>query len=467
MKKNRQAVVVIHGIGEQRPMRTLRAFVTSLLNYEKYIGDDDNYKQTWWIKPNRIDQSYELRKITAASKSNVRSTTHFYEYHWAPNMRDTKWHHIWGWIKSMLFRIPENVSIRLTLLWILTWFILLFWGFFSLIKIFSAIGLCSSSEGSHFLLQPVCAFLDTSSVWTPYWTTLILPIGILIIFSKIVTGFIGDAARYLVPKPENIKQREIIRKNGIDLIRKLQEKDEYERIILVGHSLGSVIAYDILTYLWIDYNKQFEITEEVLNIQKKLVQASRNLRKNPLTEKEQRAYEELQKELWQEINKQKVKWVVSDFITLGSPLSSAHWLMADSKAEFEQRIEEREFPTSPPQLEDDKFIYSYGENQAFHHASPFSVTKWSNIYYPGDIIGGELSSNFGLGIRDIPIKYKGGFLKKHILSFINPLSHNHYWSNNTHKKTIDQNKEFNAIEKIYSIAGLNDLEKTATNDTNS
>ena len=57
--------------------------------------------------------------------------------------------------------------------------------------------------------------------------------------------FVGDAARYLSSSPSNIKMRQEIRSEGVQLLRKLHEQG-YGRIVVVGHSLGSVIAYDIL-----------------------------------------------------------------------------------------------------------------------------------------------------------------------------------------------------------------------------
>ena len=48
----RQAVVLIHGIGEQRPMGTLRAFVDAMLE-----------PRTFHSKPDTVSDSYELRRI--------------------------------------------------------------------------------------------------------------------------------------------------------------------------------------------------------------------------------------------------------------------------------------------------------------------------------------------------------------------------------------------------------------------
>jgi alpha-beta hydrolase superfamily lysophospholipase len=69
----------------------------------------------------------------------------------------------------------------------------------------------------------------------------------------------GDAAHYLDTIPENIVIRHEIRRDGIELLRKLHmvgrdPSDDntefidkpYDRVVVIGHSLGSAIAYDVL-----------------------------------------------------------------------------------------------------------------------------------------------------------------------------------------------------------------------------
>lgn len=63
-------------------------------------------------------------------------------------------------------------------------------------------------------------------------------------------SYLGDAARYLSPSPRNISLRQQVRANGIKLLRHLHASGRYDRIVVVGHSLGSVIGYDILKHYW-------------------------------------------------------------------------------------------------------------------------------------------------------------------------------------------------------------------------
>lgn len=431
MKKKRQAVVIIHGIGEQHPMKTLRGFVSSLLNYEKKETKNSSNKRTFWTKPDRISNSYELRKITAKGCDDKRSTTHFYEYHWAANMRDTKWKHVLRWFRSLMCKDPRRFrSIRLFILWVALWAAPLSWAVIA--SIFSNNLFIKKTPPLESL-----SFFQIAILTIPF---------LLFILHNIFIGFIGDAARYLRVDVENIYQREIIRKNGVDLLKALHKTEEYDRIIVVGHSLGSVIAYDIITYLWIDFNKALNLNEQAKyngwadnkwgysfgSIKQKskelknIVEWSKSVEKN-LNAKEQfnvDKFQANQSALWKSIQHFRKSWLITDLITLGSPLAHAEFLMSESKTDFLLRKNEREYPICPPLLDENELTYSNDKGETYlHHATPFAVTRWSNLYYKGDFIGGKLVESFGPGIKDIEVKLKGKMFKK-IESCINPLLHN-------------------------------------------
>ena len=54
----------------------------------------------------------------------------------------------------------------------------------------------------------------------------------------------------LDPTPAGYRLREDVLKQGVELIKGLSESGEYNRIVVVGHSLGSVMAYEVLRLLW-------------------------------------------------------------------------------------------------------------------------------------------------------------------------------------------------------------------------
>jgi hypothetical protein len=149
--------------------------------------------------------------------------------------------------------------------------------------------------------------------------------------------------------------------------------------------------------------------------------------------------------LFEESKKTGTPWLISDFLTLGSPLSHAQLLMADGKDGLNKFREERTFPTCPPTLEHSKrgetFTFDKGlrdENNALfvvpHHAALFAVTRWTNVWFKNDFVGGPMQSAFGKAIKDIPL-----------VSKVHPkfpfLSHTFYWD----KKEL---KSLDHIKKV-------------------
>lgn len=73
---------------------------------------------------------------------------------------------------------------------------------------------------------------------------------LLLLAWKFLAGQLADAARYLTPDPANIEARNAIRNEGLELLRHIHASGVYNRVIVVGHSLGSVIGFDILRLAW-------------------------------------------------------------------------------------------------------------------------------------------------------------------------------------------------------------------------
>ncbi|MEO1747667.1 MAG: hypothetical protein AAFR27_03445, partial [Pseudomonadota bacterium] len=156
-------------------------------------------------------------------------------------------------------------------------------------------------------------------------------------------------------------------------------------------------------------------------------------------------------------------WLVTDFITLGSPLTHAEFLVSDDEAALTEAQLERRFPTCPPQMELDPkagslhFTYKPGraaQKRIPHHASLFAFTRWTNLYSPrklflwGDIVSGPVGKHFGVpiesgepaktarfsGIRDVavlPPRNKDGTV---LSGFSVPfMTHISYWNMNVCK----------------------------------
>lgn len=68
--------------------------------------------------------------------------------------------------------------------------------------------------------------------------------------SSLVRSYVGDAAVHLSHAPPNIEARQKIRASGLNLLDKVIDSGRYDRVIVVGQSLGSVIGYEILSLAW-------------------------------------------------------------------------------------------------------------------------------------------------------------------------------------------------------------------------
>jgi hypothetical protein len=406
----RQAVIVIHGIGEQRPMSTLRGFVAHVL------PASEQNRSRLFSKPDRMSQTFELRRLSV-EQSRRRPATDFYEYYWAHHMQGTKLRHLWPWARAILLRRPVNVPTQLLPLWTLSWLL--------------AIGA---------LLLLAAGRIDTGLGAASSFGGLVLA-ALFALVQGVAINWLGDAARYLSPLPSNIAARHAIRSEGLAFLKQLHKSGRYDRIVLVGHSLGSVIGYDILTIYWSQVNARNNRPDRAR--QRALDDVERLGRGLDAKSKDEElaAFQAAQRALWQEQRQLGNPWLVTDFVTLGSPLAHADLLLATGRDDLRTRQEQRELPRCPPTgelqrrnstIERYHYVKQYAVDgqprsiRVLHHAAPFGVTRWTNIFVPirlgvlGDLVGGPLRPVFGHGIRDIPVS--DGWRR-----FVPVLSHTRYW----------------------------------------
>ncbi|PLK44354.1 hypothetical protein [Emticicia sp. TH156] len=446
----RQAIIVIHGIGEQRPMDTLRDFVQSIAPPVPLAGNADAHeppKRKFFNKPDALSETFELRRLTASEHARTFKTDYF-EYYWAYKMSGTKLSDIGWWMKEILWRPRRNIPPRIR------WIYSFFWSGMVLALLATLTYFADKTLELNWK-NNLYTWLASVSPLLPKLLTIskvLLPL-VWAVISFFLIYFLGDAVRYMTPRTGNIEQRQDIRQTGIELLTRLHEAkievpaprktgdsptpdkpakrfvNKYDRIILVGHSLGSVIAYDLIKFLWTRQNELLKLTKTQLEA---IEDAADKLNTDP-TETNRNAYREKQFELWASQYQSLGSWRISDFITLGSPLAHAELLLASSPADLQQKQEEREYPTCPPTPETGKkfTFFSYQTRKtALHHAAPFALTRWTNITFAKDFVGGNIDA-FGHGVENHYIAAEAKALNK-----IPFLSHVAYW-NSTEPKTID------------------------------
>ena len=578
----KRAVILIHGMGNQSPMATLRGFVDEVWTRDPDLCDDG---RDIWTKPDARLDSREVRRITTQQdKCDIR--TDFFEFYWAHMMHSTRLSSVLWWLKHLFVgrfrRVPEGlrqrwfvgwlVIITLTLVLLsIVWSVLalinanqlaawpvyiplvpllfllivtLFYRAFGASVLIVAAGAVMAGIG-WWLLAPVDTWWSSSPwpAWVPVLgaplialmltllvvAVLVLPARTFLASFLLVVGagiagatvwvatrdhptslddvtvcvsivsapvlavllwylrhrvlveVVGDAARYLTASPENIAARTRIREAGLNLLRALHDPEkgsDYDRIIVVGHSLGAVIGYDILSFYWADIAKTLEHEGSDAEALRAIEDAAAGVRHaDGVPELSVEDYHLAQHKYADTLAVvSKRHWLVTDFVTLGSPLTHASYLMVDDSEEplesemerakrgwvgqylglakpeqektafdrvatlFAVRANQREFPMCPPQTEkvfldrcDDEakkggsFSYRLKPDGLCvpHHAALFAAVRWTNIFAPsrgaliGDPIGGSAARLFGPGIKDVPLK---GNVSKRFFA------HNAYWS---------------------------------------
>jgi hypothetical protein len=429
----KRAVVIIHGIGDQMPMQTLRSFVDAVWSTDKNLTDHGTRRA--WTKPDTMSRNLELRRITT-TEDKTRIRTDFYEFYWAHMMRGTRFSDVIWWMKRLFWRSISRVPEAIAAAW--------FAGFIAIILLVLTVA------GMVLLGLKILQAIQYSLLHAALWALpAFLIAGILwFLRNRVLAEFVGDAARYLTPAPQNIAARTEIRQAGLALLEELHRNEDYGRIILVCHSLGTVVGYDLLTFFWNERNEAIMhdrgAESQPLNV---IEAAAKTLRGENTAEAliqfraAQRDYARCVMEIT------KGAWKITDLVTLGSPLAHAHVLLVDdgetlsssdaqrtgasSIAKWHEglgqktrdvarvlasRIAERAFPSCPPEPEgeDERFSYSRkyvdGKPRTPNHAAVFSAVRWTNIYAPrkkilwGDVIAGQAAPLFGPGVKDVALK---------------------------------------------------------------
>ncbi len=458
-RPKKRAVLLIHGMGNQAPMETLRGFVDAVWTTNESVGGEQ--RREIWSKPDIVGGTRELRRITTrADADGVR--TDFFELYWAHLVRDTQLSSVVWWLRHLLLRGPSRVPGNVRWRWVLGLIAIALLVLAAAAMLWSALALVNPRQfaGQLPFVVPLAAGLGLAG-------------GLWFIRHRVLIEVVGDAARYLTPSPENISARSDIRELGLKVIKAFHEGGEYERIVVVGHSLGSVIGYDILGFYWADICKS--LVHSTPDERKALIGIQRSaatlhdldVATDQSDSAEVRAHRVEQRRYAATLaGMANPKWLITDFVTLGSPLTHAHFLLVDdSKAPFKAEIDraargwfgkrfeigrplrevsnlnrvarlfaarasQREFPISPPQTEfHQAFSYHYRTAQAEgmipHHAAPFAPARWTNIYVPfrplfkGDPVGGRVAPIFGPGVKDVPLT--GPIARKRF-------AHTSYWS---------------------------------------
>ena len=133
---------------------------------------------------------------------------------------------------------------------------------------------------------------------------------------------------------------------------------DYQRIIVVGHSLGSILAYDLIGYFWARRAAGSHFVEGGLTISRRSNGSRRRSpgstgRRHP---RAAAAFRQAQRALSERLRRRPgpkgdeadARWLITDFVTLGSPLTHAEFLLAQNAGKLQEQIARRQFTPARP-----------------------------------------------------------------------------------------------------------------------
>lgn len=577
----RTAVVVVHGIGDQRPMETLNGVVEAVLGE---TGNSSSIRR--WAKPYvGSDGSFDLRSVTTEAVGPSARRYDFFEFYWAHLMSGTRFVAVLLWLGDIAKRdrhqLPPGTGwlwhLIVTLLVValmasvhLLWAVGLTWVgtdpvelagradgaavpaavFFlavgvlvsafavfglrsgvpqglAILAVFLVLGAVAWWRGvALFTIVPVIVglivflgvraalfgmawvaalvvFIATSGWllslvgigsaarpefrWEDVFDVIFLTIqfrpaavwliGFLAVFSALAAIFlvpyVGDAARYLRDAPDNIEARNRIRALGLAILQDLHAQTgrdgsspRYDRIVIVAHSLGSIIAYDVLRAFFVEQMAKVPVSPELadgLRPIDELPEAAvaaiditarpeagglvwRTLTEVPSGRMSPLDYQNMQKRAFDAVAAHArapdskasagAPWRISDIVTVGCPLTHAALLMTNGgrDEELEGKVTSREFPVAPPvraEGERGRVLFGGGRPGSspgalkIQHSALFAITRWTNLYFVqkfvvrGDFIGGPISRPLSPATANVPLEttIRGGYF-----------NHTDYWS---------------------------------------
>jgi hypothetical protein len=420
-------------------MDTIKSFVHAVWKTDDVITRNGLPNPTEvWSKPDARTGSLELRRLT--TRESIKSSafpggvrTDFYELYWADLTAGSTWDEFTGWVCGLLVRPWSRVPPKVRLAWIALWIASL------AVVALAIIGVITADFWKEQGFPLLARF---------HWLLAAASAGLLTIVHKAATATFGRVVRYTRAQPENIAARQAVRERGLKLLNALHSGNNYKRIVVVSHSLGTILAHDLISYFWAQRSAARTFTEgtDEFNGLCQLEELAARIDAGKPTPDLLRDFADSQYRFRQLLASRPApatdteadrRWLITDFVTLGSPLTHAEVLLASDKSDLDLRIAQRELPMSPPfrELLDPKVIerargsgglpllppppdsklFSYPDPSQskvwyLHHAAPFAALRWTNIFDParlvffGDVIGGPLAHAFGPAIVDIDLK---------------------------------------------------------------
>ena len=266
--EKKTAFLIIHGIGQQNPFETLDAFVRGFYKVLEKNNNGKNIDIKHCIKPRTGDDKVEWVEnfISLVKEGRTECSIDFYEYYWAHRMEgEITFQELVDWLIKTSDGAKkfyhENAQIvteyegkkdnafkggEFKDYWYLKhlgWFL----------RLLLAL--------PHIVVKIIPKIPYLGSI-----LEFIRPV-IKVLFRKVTKTFVeymGDVAIYTTTdvKSKHYNIRKLILYDSFKQVETLTKDKDIENIIIVGHSLGSVIAYDTINRLNYLINSNKEETDK-------------------------------------------------------------------------------------------------------------------------------------------------------------------------------------------------------------
>ncbi len=259
----RQSLVVIHGIGNQRAYESLDGFTQGLVNYLTSQGI--TLRLDHCCKPRQnasgghwIENYVRVQPQAEAEPGESDRWIEIHEYYWAYLTEDKiDVNGVWDWIEQSLQGARDHFEANRD----------------DLAPLLSDKPYWYRLNAMLWRLRFVYPLIRLALALLPRWSLALrsLRTWINTLGTKIIVDFIGDIAVYTSTEQKSryYQTREQILGESLALLESVLEQDDSDRVVVLGHSLGSVIAYDTLNRLNLKLNRERDST--LANVKAKLV----------------------------------------------------------------------------------------------------------------------------------------------------------------------------------------------------
>ncbi len=246
----RQSLIVIHGIGNQRTYESLDGFTQGLVNHLTSQGITLQLEHCCKPRQNAsggqwVENYVRLQPQGNGEPGQSDRWIEIHEYYWAYLTEDKiDVDGVWDWIEQSLQGAQQHFEANRD----------------NLAPLLSNKPYWYRLNAMLWRLRFIYPLIRLALALLPQWSSLLRKLRSQIsnLGTQVIVDFMGDIAVYTSTEQKSryYQTREHILEESLALLESVLQEDESDRVVVLGHSLGSVIAYDTLNRLNLKLNRE-------------------------------------------------------------------------------------------------------------------------------------------------------------------------------------------------------------------